>query len=284
MKLSVRGNSSGLDLEERTHIMGILNVTPDSFYDGGKYYSEELALKKALQMEKEGADLIDVGGVSTRPGSTAPSLEEERERVISLIRELAKKLSLPLSIDTFRAEVAREALDLGVSIVNDITALRGDEKMAEVVAQYDVPVVLMHMKGQPHTMQLNPSYDNVIEEITDFLAERIKFAKDAGIKEENILIDPGIGFGKRLEDNLTIIRELKQFSCLEKPLLLGPSRKSFIGQVLDLPASERLMGTAAAVALAISQGVHILRVHDVGEMLQVARIADAVAKEKPIES
>jgi len=284
MKLSVRGNSSGLDLEERTHIMGILNVTPDSFYDGGKYYSEELALKKALQMEKEGADLIDVGGVSTRPGSTAPSLEEERERVISLIRELAKKLSLPLSIDTFRAEVAREALDLGGSIVNDITALRGDEKMAEVVAQYDVPVVLMHMKGQPHTMQLNPSYDNVIEEITDFLAERIKFAKDAGIKEENILIDPGIGFGKRLEDNLTIIRELKQFSCLEKPLLLGPSRKSFIGQVLDLPASERLMGTAAAVALAISQGVHILRVHDVGEMLQVARIADAVAKEKPIES
>ena len=282
MKLQLKGSSAVLDLEQCPSIMGILNVTPDSFYDGGKYNSRELALKRALEMEKEGADLIDVGGVSTRPGSVPPSLEEENERVIPLLRQLVKEVSVPLSIDTYRAEIAREALEIGVSMVNDVTALRGDEKMAEVVAQYDVPVVLMHMKGEPHTMQFAPYYDSVVEEIIDFLGERIKFAESVGIKEEKILIDPGIGFGKRLEDNLTIIRELRQFQCLEKPILLGPSRKSFIGQLLDVPTPERLMGTSAAVAVAIYNGAHILRVHDVKEMFQVARIADAIAKKRKI--
>jgi dihydropteroate synthase len=268
------------NLEAKTHLMGILNITPDSFYDGGKYSSLSQAEKRAVQIEEEGADIIDIGGVSTRPGSNAPSVDEETERVIPLIKRIIKKINIPISIDTYRAEVAREALDLGVSIVNDVTALRGDKEMAEVVAKYNVPVILMHMKGEPFTMQENPYYKNVIKEIIQFLKERIGFSVSRGIKEENILIDPGIGFGKRLEDNLKIINELKKFGSLGKPIVLGVSRKSFIGKTLGLPTEERLFGTAASVTAAIMNGANILRVHDVAEMSQVIKMTDAILKKK----
>ena len=271
-----------LDLEAKTHLMGILNITPDSFYDGGKYYSISQAERRAREIEEEGADIIDIGGVSTRPGSHAPSVDEEIERVIPVIKKIVKKINIPISIDTYRWEVARKTLDLGVSIVNDVTALRGDEKMAEVVAEYRAPIILMHMKGEPLTMQKNPYYKDVINEISQFLKERIDFATSRGIDENNILIDPGIGFGKRLEDNLTIIRKLKEFRSLDKPIVLGVSRKSFIGKSLDLPIEERLLGTAASVTAAIMNGAHILRVHDVAEMSQVIKMTDAILKTKDL--
>ncbi len=269
-----------LNLDSKTRIMGILNLTPDSFYDGGKYFCLSEAEKRAFQIEEEGADIIDIGGVSTRPGSQPPSEEEEIQRVIPLIGKIIKKVNIPVSIDTYRAKVAQKALDLGVSIVNDVTALSGDKKMAEIVAEYNVPVVLMHMKGEPRTMQENPYYEDVIEEIIQFFEERIGFSVAAGIEGKNILIDPGIGFGKRLEDNLEIIRELKRFKSLGKAIVLGVSRKSFIGKVLDLPMEERLLGTAASVATAIINGADILRVHDVAEMSQVVKMTDAILKKE----
>lgn len=256
--------------------MGILNVTPDSFYDGGKYYSHTSAVRRAEEIAEEGADILDVGGASTRPGSYPPSIEEEIERVIPVIKKIVKNIDIPISIDTYHSEVARRALDIGVHMVNDVTALRGDEKMAEVVAEYNVPVILMHMKGTPLTMQQNPQYEDLMDEIIQFLKDRIDSAISAGIKEENLLIDPGIGFGKRVEDNLTIIRELKKLHILGKPLVLGPSRKSFIGKILNLPPEERLCGTAASVTVAIVNGAHILRVHDVREMRQVMKVTDAI--------
>lgn len=279
MNLHIKCGQYSLDLEAKTHLMGILNITPDSFYDGGKYYSISQTEKRAREIEEEGADIIDIGGVSTRPGSNAPSVEEEIERVIPVIKKIIKKINIPISIDTYRWEVAREALDLGVSIVNNVTALIDNEKMAEIIAERNVPVILMHMKGKPLTMQKNPYYKNVITEVSQFLKERIDFATSRGIKETNILIDPGIGFGKRLEDNLTIIRELKKFQTLYKPIVLGVSRKSFIGTVLDLPTEERLLGTAASVTAAIMNGAHILRVHDVAEMAQVIKMTDAILRQ-----
>ncbi len=272
-----------LNLESKTHLMGILNITPDSFYDGGKYSSLSQAEKRAIQIEEEGADIIDIGGVSTRPGSQPPSEEEETKRVIPIIKKIIKKINIPISIDTYRAEVARKALDLGVSIVNDVTALNGDKKMVEVVAEYNVPIILMHMKGEPCKMQENPHYENVMQEISQFFKEKIDFSVAHNIKEENILIDPGIGFGKRLEDNLEIIRELKKFSSLGKPIVLGVSRKSFIGKLLDLPIEERLLGTATSVTAAIMNGANILRVHDIAEMSQVIKMTDAILRPKTID-
>jgi dihydropteroate synthase len=280
MDLHIKCSNYSLNLEAKTYLMGVLNVTPDSFYDGGKYYSLSDAERRAIEIEEEGADIIDIGGVSTRPGSHAPSVDEEIKRIIPLIKKIVKKINIPISIDTYRSEVAREALGSGVSIVNDVTALRGDEKMAEVVAEYKVPIILMHMKGEPRTMQDNPYYKNVTNEISQFLKERIDFTISKGIKEKNILIDPGIGFGKRLEDNLTIIRELKKFCSLDKPIVLGVSRKSFIGQTLDLPTEKRLLGTAASVTVAIMNGANILRVHDVAEMAQVIKMTDAIRKKQ----
>ena len=259
--------------------MGILNITPDSFYDGGKYCSLSKAERRAREIEEEGADIIDIGGASMRPGSNAPSVDEEIKRVIPVIKKIINKINIPISIDTYRAEVAKQALDLGVSIVNDITALRGERQMARVIAEYNVPVILMHMKGTPSTMQKKPRYENVINEIKKFLQERIDFATSRDIQENNILIDPGIGFGKRLEDNLAIIRKLKGFHSLDKPLVLGVSRKSFIGTVLDLPIEERLLGTAASLTSAIMNGANILRVHDVAEMLQVTKMTDAILRQ-----
>ena len=280
----IKCGKHSLNLDAKTHLMGILNITPDSFYDGGKYYSLSRAEIRAREIEEEGADIIDIGGVSTRPGSNAPAPEEEIERVIPLIKRIIKKINIPVSIDTYRAEVAKKALDLGVNIVNDVTALRGDVKMAETVAKYNVPVILMHMKGKPLTMQKAPHYKNVISEIIKFLKKQIDFAVSMGIKQNNILIDPGIGFGKRLEDNLKIIKNLDKFKNLKKPVVLGVSRKSFVGAVLDLPTEERLLGSAASVTAAIMNGAKILRVHDIREMSQVIKMTDAIMKSNKLNN
>jgi len=262
------------DLSRRTHIMGILNVTPDSFSDGGLYTTIDRAVSHGLKMVEEGADFIDVGGESTRPGADPLSLEEEIQRVIPVIRQLAEKTSAPISIDTYKSSVAERALDAGAVIVNDISGLHFDLRLPDVVARYRASIILMHIKGTPKTMQENPQYENVIEEICSYLDAGIARARSAGI--EQIIIDPGIGFGKRLEHNLEIIRKLRELHRLGYPVLVGPSRKSFIGTLLGLPASERLEGTAAAVAISIMHGANIVRVHDVKEMKRVATVTDAI--------
>lgn len=265
-----------LHLSERTHVMGILNVTPDSFFDGGLYFEHEHALERAFEMVEDGADLIDVGGESTRPGADPVDTSEEIRRVISVIEGLQGKISVPISIDTKKAEVAEAAIQAGAHVVNDISALRFDPRMASVVVNYGVPVVLMHMKGNPKDMQKNPEYTDLIGEIYDYLDRRIQDALKEGIPLEKIIVDPGIGFGKKWKDNFVILERLKEFQRLGCPLLVGVSRKSFIGRALNLPEEERLMGTAAAVAASILQGVHIVRVHDVKEVVQVARIVDRI--------
>jgi dihydropteroate synthase len=267
------------DFSKRTYIMGILNVTPDSFSNGGLYFDKKKAVEHALQMEDEGADIIDIGGESTRPGSEPVPVEEEIRRVVPVIKELSKKIKIPISIDTYKSEVARAALLAGASMVNDISGLRFDPKMPSIVAHYKVPVVIMHIKGTPKNMQENPTYTALIPEIMDYLREGINIARNAGISGDKIIIDPGIGFGKTVEHNLEIINRLNEFTGFEKPILLGPSRKSFIGRMLgDLPVMERLEGTAAAVAIGIIKGANIVRVHDVKAMVRVARIADAIKR------
>ena len=253
-------------------------MTPDSFSDGGRFLKIEDAVRCGIKMAEEGADIIDVGGESTRPGSDPLEIEEELSRVIPVIKALSKEIDIPISIDTYKSEVAQKALEAGAEMINDISALRFDPKMKEVVAEYQVPVVLMHIKGTPKNMQENPYYDDVIKEIIEYLKESIKMATDAGVQEGNIIIDPGIGFGKRLEDNLSILKNLKKFSILNCPILVGPSRKSFIGKILDLPAEERLEGSLAALAIAIMNGANIVRVHDVKESKRMAGIADAILR------
>lgn len=267
-----------LKLAQRTHVMGILNVTPDSFFDGGRYRVLKDALARAELMVKEGADIIDVGGESTRPGSDPIPVEVEIKRVIPVIEQLVKEVNVPISVDTYKAEVARRALALGAHMINDITALRGDPALGEVVAEYKVPLILMHMRGKPRDMQNNPHYQALISELISFFREAIKRASAAGIEEEAILLDPGIGFGKETAHNLEIIRSLEEFRILGRPLILGPSRKRLIGDVLHLPLKERLEGTAAIVAVAIWNGAHLVRVHDVREMVRVARMVDAIKK------
>jgi dihydropteroate synthase len=258
--------------------MGVLNVTPDSFSDGGKFLKVEDAVRRGIKIAEEGADIIDVGGESTRPGSGPATIEEELSRVIPVIETLSKKIDIPISIDTYKSEVAKKALDAGAEMINDISALRFDPKMKEVAAEYQVPIVLMHIKGTPKNMQENPYYEDVVKEITEYLKESIQMAKNGGIQEENIIIDPGIGFGKRLEDNLNILKNLEKFSILNCPILVGPSRKSFIGKILDLPVEERLDGSLAALAVAIMNGANIVRVHDVKESRRVAGLVDAILR------
>ena len=267
-----------LDLSSRTHLMGVLNVTPDSFSDGGKFFKPEEAVKQGLKLAEEGVDIIDIGGESTRPGSEPVTIEEELRRVIPVIEELTKMIQVPISIDTYKSRVAKEALDSGASMVNDISGLRYDPEMKKVIAKYDVPVVLMHIKGTPKNMQENPHYDNLIEEIKTYLIESIKIAKEAGIDEDKIIIDPGIGFGKTPEDNLRILKNLNEFTELGRPLMVGVSRKSFIGKILNLPTEERLEGSLASMAVAIMNGANILRVHDVKESKMVAKLVDAILK------
>ncbi|MBI5199712.1 MAG: dihydropteroate synthase [Nitrospirae bacterium] len=269
-------SSYRLDLTRRTHIMGILNVTPDSFSDGGLYLDTDKAVERSFEIEKEGADMIDIGGESTRPGALPLSPEEELSRVIPVIEKLKSRLRIPISIDTYKAEVAREAIKAGASIINDISGLRFDPEMATVAAEYDVPVVIMHIKGTPRDMQINPVYQDLIGEILHFLEEGISIALKAGVDDDMIIIDPGIGFGKTFEHNLEIINRLDKFRSLGMPILLGPSRKSFIGKILDLPPGDRLEGTAAAVAIGIMKGASIVRVHDVSSIVRVARVVDAI--------
>lgn len=267
-----------LDLSSRTHLMGILNVTPDSFSDGGQFFKYDDAVKQGIKMAQEGADIIDVGGESTRPGSDPITIEEELSRVIPVIAALSKETDIPISIDTYKSQVAEKALDAGAEMINDISALRFDPQMKKIAAEYQVPIVLMHIKGTPKNMQENPYYDDVVEEITKYLKESIQMGEDAGVQKENIIIDPGIGFGKRLEDNLNILKNLKKFFILNCPILVGPSRKSFIGKILGLPVEERLEGSLASLAVVILNGANIVRVHDVKESKRVAGLVDTILK------
>ena len=255
-------------------IMGILNVTPDSFSDGGKYYTVENAVKRVHEMVREGADIIDIGGESSRPFSSPVSEEEELGRIIPVLENL-DDLKVPISIDTYKPRVAEEALKRGASIVNDIYGLR-KEGMAEVIKDYDAAVVIMHMKGEPKNMQLNPTYEDTVAEIIRFLRNRIEFAISKGIEEDKIIIDPGIGFGKRVEDNLVILKNLNSFKSLGKPILIGTSRKSFIGKILNLDIEERLEGTIASNIVAVLKGASIVRVHDVKENIRAIKIAEAI--------
>lgn len=267
-----------LDLSQKTYVMGVLNVTPDSFSDGGCFLNPEDAYQRAMQMEKEGADIIDIGGESTRPGSLGVSLGEELKRVIPVLKRIRKRLKIPVSIDTTKAEVAEAALEEGASIVNDVSGLRGDERIASVCAGYSAGLVLMHMKGNPRTMQKHPAYKNLLKEIRLYLEKAIKVARAYGVKKEYIIIDPGLGFGKTLKHNLKIIKELSFFKRLGFPLLIGLSRKSFIGKILDLKPEQRLLPTVCANAVAIYNGADIIRVHDVKEAVMTARMVDAVTK------
>jgi dihydropteroate synthase len=273
-KFQIQCGSKKLDLSSRTHIMGILNVTPDSFSDGGKYLAPELAIERGVQMAEDGADIIDIGAESTRPGAEPISYEEELQRIIPVLEGLLKQIDVPISIDTYKSSVAEAVLQIGAKIINDISGLRFDPRMKEVVAKYQAPVVIMHIKGEPLNMQRNPHYDNLIREIYDYLYDSIELAVKAGIKQEKIIVDPGIGFGKRLFDNYEILRRLEEFKVLGCPILIGPSRKSFIGKVLNLPSDQRLEGTIAAIAIGIQNGAHIVRVHDVKEISRACRIVD----------
>jgi len=266
-----------LNLDQRTYVMGILNVTPDSFSDGGRHYSLDAAVQRALEMQAEGADIIDIGGESTRPGSQPVSLDEELRRVTPVIEQLRAQITVAISADTYKAQVAEAALNAGADIVNDISGLRFDSNMASVIAKAGAGVVLMHIKGTPRDMQKDPHYDNLMAEIIDYLEQSKQLAIDAGIEIERIVIDPGIGFGKRLQDNFQILRELSKLARLRCPILVGPSRKSFIGQTLGLPVEERLEGTAAAVTACVFNGASIVRVHDVKQMKRVVTLADAIA-------
>jgi len=253
--------------------MGVLNITPDSFYAGGRYMRPEDAIERGLRMAQEGADIIDIGGESTRPGSRSISSTEELERVLPVIEGIHRKSDVLLSVDTTKAVVAEEAIACGTSIVNDISALRFDPKMAEVIGESQRFVILMHMLGTPYTMQVNPTYTDPVNEIKTFLAERMEAAVSFGIDKERIIIDPGIGFGKRLEHNLALLKELSSCATLRAPMLVGLSRKSFLGKLLDLPSEERLEGTIAANAIAIANGADIIRVHDVKEGRRTADVA-----------
>jgi len=277
MKLSWRNYS--FDFSQRTYIMGILNVTPDSFSDGGSYLHKDVAVERALAMERDGADIIDVGGESTRPGAEKVSVKEEIQRVVPVIEEITKRVRVPVSIDTYKAAVAEAAVSAGATMINDIRGPWFDPLMPSIAASHKIPLVIMHIKGTPENMQKNPVYKSLIPEIMDYLREGIDIAVQAGIPDDRIILDPGIGFGKRVEHNLEIIQRLNEFEGFEKPILLGHSRKSFIGRVLDdLPVMDRLEGTAAAAAIGIFNGANIIRVHDVKEMVRVARVADAIRR------
>lgn len=265
-----------LHLSERTHIMGIVNVTPDSFFDGGLYLDTDKALDHAIRMIEQGADIIDVGGESTRPGADTVPAQEEKNRVVPLIEKIRKNSDIPISIDTRKSDVAKAALDAGASIINDVSGLNFDPNLVIVASKYKSGLVLMHMKGDPKSMQKNPVYNNLIDDIIASLKTSIQTALDHQIAREKILIDPGIGFGKKWEDNYIILNQLEAFQTLGYPLLIGLSRKSFIGRLLNLTENERMLGTAVANAIAIYKGAHIIRVHDVPEMVQTARIVDQI--------
>lgn len=264
-----------LALGHVTRVMGVLNVTPDSFSDGGRFDDPQAAADAARRMIDDGADLIDVGGESTRPGADAVDADEETRRVVPLIERLKRRGDTRISVDTMKAEVARRALDAGADMINDVSAL-GDPRMLPLLCERRVPVVLMHMRGSPRTMQRETRYDDLIGEVASFLEERARSAVAAGVSDGKIVLDPGIGFGKSVAGNLTILRQLTALHRIGRPILIGASRKSFIGEMLDLPVDERLEGSLAAAAIAAAHGAHVVRVHDVRATARVVRMVDAI--------
>lgn len=285
-KFELKLPSGALVLGERTQIMAVLNVAPDSFSDGGFYSRPEVAVARALELERAGADILDIGGESTRPGSAGATAVQELRRVLPVIERLRTRLKIPISIDTQKAEVAEAALAAGAQILNDVSALRTDSRMGQVAVQRGAPIVLMHMRGTPRTMQKRPFARDVMRDVMRGLREALQRARRAGVKKPQIILDPGIGFGKSYTQNCEILARLPELAKLGYPLLVGPSRKMFIGAILagegkrPVPAHLRAWGTAATVATAILGGAHIVRVHDAEEMAQVARLADAIAKVK----
>jgi len=273
-----------LDLGRRTCIMGVVNVTPDSFSDGGRFYDAAAAVAQGERLAAEGADIIDIGGESTRPFSEPVAIEEETRRVVPAIAALAARVRIPISVDTTKAAVARRALEAGAAMINDISALRFDPDLAGVAAEFGVPVILMHMRGEPRSMQVAPHYDELVTDIRGFLREAAAFAEGRGIPRERLIVDPGIGFGKTPEHNLQLIKRLQEFADLDLPILVGPSRKSFIRRLVkpdgakDIPASLPVVetGTQAAVAAAVLNGAHIVRVHDVANTAATVKVVDAI--------
>jgi dihydropteroate synthase len=276
MPLDIEWPGGRLALSERVHVMGIINVTPDSFSDCGRHFEARTAVEAGLRMLAEGADVLDVGGESTRPGSDPVPPEEEKRRVVPVIEGLRAKADALVSVDTRKAEVARAALDAGAAIVNDVSALRDDPELGPLAAERECPVCLMHMKGTPRDMQRDPRYDDLLGEVRAFFEEAISRAESAGVRRERTILDPGIGFGKTVGHNLTLVNRLDEFADLGRPLLVGASRKSFIGKVLGLEVTERLEGTLAVTALAVARGARIIRVHDVKENVRAVRMAEAV--------
>ena len=272
--------SKSINLAEKVAVMGILNLTPDSFYDGGKYKGEKEILNRVEQMVEEGADIIDIGGESTRPGALPVTEKEEIKRVIPYIRKITHLFDIPVSIDTYKSKVAISALEEGAQMVNDISGLRFDPEMVKVVSSYNIPVVIMHIKGTPRNMQNNPRYESLMDEIISYLDNGIQRAVRAGIDPEKIIVDPGIGFGKTVEHNLFILKRLSELKVLGKPILIGVSRKSFIGKVLGLPVEKRLTGSLAASCIAVMEGARIVRTHDVKETRWAVDLVDAILKSK----
>jgi dihydropteroate synthase len=287
-RFKLRLPSKTLLLGERTLVMGVLNVTPDSFSDGGLFLNTDAAVARALEIERAGADILDIGGESTRPGSKGVSAKEELQRILPVLEKLRGKIQIPISVDTSKSEVAEAAAAAGAEILNDVTALRNDPRIAEVARRRKLPLILMHMRGEPRTMQKGPFAKNVIRDVLTGLRRAIALARRAGVAKTQIIIDPGIGFGKNYAQNLELLRRLPELSALGYPLLVGTSRKSFIAHILrtqsqqSSEADDRIWGTAATVAASILQGAHIVRVHDVAEMVQVARVADAILSPRPL--
>ncbi|MDA1191826.1 MAG: dihydropteroate synthase [Candidatus Poribacteria bacterium] len=275
MTQTLRCRDRELDYSHRTLVMGVLNVTPDSFSDGGLYLTPDAAISRARQLVVDGAHILDIGGESSRPGAEPVGADEELRRVLPVV-EAAVQTEAVVSIDTYKASVARACLERGAHLINDISAMR-DPEMASVVAEFDAAVCLMHMRGDPKTMQRHPTYDDAVTEIADYLTERARYAESQGIRRESILLDPGIGFGKTLDHNLQLLRQMNRFGELGYPILVGASRKSFLGKLLGGAAeTERLEGTAASVAVAISRGANVVRVHDLPFIAGVVRVADAI--------
>jgi dihydropteroate synthase len=271
----VRDRGLVLVAGRRPLIMGVLNVTPDSFSDGGSYQGKEDAIQRAMEMVEEGADIIDIGGESTRPGAAEIDADEEMSRVLPVVESLAGRIQAPISIDTRRAAVARAALQAGCRMINDVSACR-DPGMPGVAREFGVPIVLMHMKGDPASMQVNPHYDDVVSEVRSFLAERAEFVKQHGLRDDMIVVDPGIGFGKRFRDNLDLLRSIRTFSALGHPVMVGASRKRFLGELLGAPPRERTSGNLAVAAWCFENGVDVVRVHEVKETAGLFRVLDAI--------
>jgi dihydropteroate synthase len=287
-KFKLRLPSRTLSLGERTLVMGVLNVTPDSFSDGGRFLDTDAAVDRGLEIERAGADILDVGAESTRPGSTGISADEELRRILPLLEKLRGKIKIPISIDSSKSEVAEAAATAGAEILNDVTALRSDPRIAEVARRHKLPLILMHMRGEPRTMQKGPFAKDVVRDVLAGLRRSIALARGAGALKSQIIIDPGIGFGKNYAQNLTLLSRLPELAKLGYPLLIGTSRKAFIGHILRTQShqaptnDDRLWGTAATIAASILQGAHIVRVHDVAEMVQVARVSDAILSPRSV--